>query len=200
VRTLCLKVQFHKFKGYESATNFGESSSNRTHRQQGAVEEGHQQWHGSTADCKWLIGLTCLRSSPLVTIVDCFGQRRQMTGWWHNSLLKDGRFIRLLVYSKRLPCAEELVEMSRKVVMPWHVLIAKRSRHGSDDDCLMDSRFFNVLLCVVGQYRFFYDIVLSAYAKNCCKTDTIIVIMVIHSALLWCWAVEIKSKLKGSNL
>jgi hypothetical protein len=41
---------------------------------------------------------------------------------------------------------------------------------------------------------------LSAFAKNCCKKGTIVVTMVIHSALLQCWAVEIKSKLKGSNL
>jgi hypothetical protein len=43
VRTLCLKVQFHEFKGDEWATNFGESASNWTCRQQGAVEDGHQQ-------------------------------------------------------------------------------------------------------------------------------------------------------------
>ncbi len=43
---------------------------------------------------------------------------------------------------------------------------------------------FCVLFCVVGQYWFFYASVLSVYAKNCCKTDTIFIIKVALSGLV----------------
>jgi hypothetical protein len=48
----------------------------------------------------------------------CTSQKATMPEFPVTSVLKDGRFTRLLVHSKRLPCAEELVEMSRKIVMP----------------------------------------------------------------------------------
>ena len=56
--------------------------------------------------------------------------------------------------------------------------------------------FFNVLICVVGQYRFFYDSGLRVYAKNCCNSDTVFVIKVASSGLVSCLAVETKLKLK----